>query len=65
MMRRFLRLCIAQFKACRKGDPEAKAVTVDQSPVASPANASEITGLPQDNFELHEISKEDFERLRS
>ena len=33
------------YKACKKGDPEAKAVTVDQSPVAALANASEITGL--------------------
>ena len=52
------------YKACKKGDPEAKAVTADQSSVAALANASEITGLPRDNFELHEISKEEFERLR-
>jgi hypothetical protein len=39
-------------KACKKGDPEAKAVTVDQSPVATLAHASEITGLPRDNFEV-------------
>jgi hypothetical protein len=31
-------------------------VTVDQSPVAALANPSEITGLPRDNFEVHEIS---------
>jgi hypothetical protein len=53
------------YKACKKGDPEAKAVTVDQSPVAALANASEITGLPRDNFEVYEISKEEFERLRA
>lgn len=53
------------YKACRKGDREAKAVTVNQSPVAALANASEITGLPRDNFELYEISKDEFERLRS
>jgi hypothetical protein len=53
------------YKACRKGDREAKAVTVNQSPVAALANASEITGLPRDNFEVHEISKGEFEKLRS
>jgi hypothetical protein len=50
------------YKACRKGDPEAKAVTVDESPVATLAHASKITGLPRDNFEVHEISKEEFKR---
>ena len=53
------------FKTCKKGDPEAKAVTVDPTPVAALAKASEITGLPRDNFEVHEISKEEFDRLRS
>ena len=53
------------YKACKKGDSKAKAVTVDQSPVAALANASEITGLPRDNFEVHEISKEEFERLQA
>jgi len=43
------------FKSGRKGDPEAKAVTVDQSPVAVFATASEITGLPRDTFEINEI----------
>jgi len=52
------------YKACKKGDPEAKTVTVDQSPVAALADASEITGLPRDNFEIHEISKEELEKLR-
>jgi hypothetical protein len=52
------------YKACKKGDPEAKAVTVDQSPVAALADVSEITGLPRDNFEVHEISKEEFKKLR-
>jgi PHD/YefM family antitoxin component YafN of YafNO toxin-antitoxin module len=46
-------------------NPLGKAVTVDQSPVAVLANASEVTGLPRDNFEIHEISKEEFERLRA
>jgi hypothetical protein len=55
---------IEYYKACRKGDPEAKAVTVNQSAIAALANASEITGLPRDNFEVHEISKEGFEQLR-
>lgn len=53
------------YKACKKADPEAKAVTANQSPVAALANASEITGLPRDEFEIHEISKEEFERLRA
>jgi hypothetical protein len=53
------------YKVCKKGDPEARAVTLNQSPVAALANASEITGLPRDNFEVHEISKEEFERLRA
>jgi hypothetical protein len=53
------------YKTCKKGDPEAKALTVDQSPVAALADASEITGLSRDNFEVHEISKEEFERLRA
>ena len=53
------------YKICRKGDREAKAVTVNQSPVAALAYASEITGLPRDNFEVHEISKDEFEKLRS
>ncbi len=50
-------------KACRKGDREAKAVAVSYSPVAALAAASEITGLPRDNFEVHEISKAEFEAL--
>jgi hypothetical protein len=25
------------------------------------ADASEITGLPRDNFEIHEITREEFE----
>jgi hypothetical protein len=45
------------YKACQKGDSEAKAV-------AALAAASEITGLPRDNFEVHEISKAQFEILR-
>ena len=53
------------YKASKKGDSEAKAVTVDQSPMAALADASEITGLPRDNFEVHEISKEEFEKLRA
>ena len=53
------------YKACRKGDKEAKAVAVSYSPMGVLADASEITGLPRDNFEVHEISKEEFDRLRS
>jgi hypothetical protein len=51
------------FKACRRGDPEAKAIAVSYSPMAVLADASEITGLPRDNFEVQEISKEEFEKL--
>ena len=43
------------FKACRKGDSSAKAVTVGESAVRVLADASEITGLPRDNFEVNEI----------
>jgi hypothetical protein len=53
------------YKAWRKGDREAKALAVNQSPVAALAAASEITGLPRDNFEVHEISKAEFEGLHS
>jgi hypothetical protein len=42
------------FKACRKGDPEAKAVTVNESAVAAIADASDIPGLARDNFEVYE-----------
>jgi hypothetical protein len=52
-------------RPAKKGDPEAKAVAVDQGPVAALANASQITGLRRDDFEVHEISKEEFERLRA
>jgi hypothetical protein len=51
------------YKACRKGDSEAKAVAVNQSPVVVLVAASEVTGLPRDNFEVHEISKVEFEGL--
>jgi hypothetical protein len=53
------------YKACRKGDPAGKAVAVNESPVAVLAAAREITGLPRDNFEIHEISKAEFEALYS
>ena len=53
------------YNACRKGDREAKAVAVSYSPVGVLADASEITGLPRDHFEVHEISKAEFEGLRS
>jgi hypothetical protein len=48
------------FKACRKGDPEAKAVTVNQRAVRVLADAREITGLPRDNFAVYEITREEF-----
>ena len=53
------------YKACRKGDSEAKAIAVNQSPVAVLAAASDITGLPRNNFQVHEISKAEFEGLHS
>ena len=37
----------------RNGDPEAKAVAVGDSPMRVLADASETTGLPRDNFEIH------------
>jgi hypothetical protein len=37
---------------------------VNENPVAALAHASEITGLPRDNFEVYEIPKEEFEKLR-
>jgi hypothetical protein len=49
------------YKACWKGDKEAKAVAVSYSPMGVLADASEITGLPRDNFEVHQIAKEEFE----
>lgn len=52
------------YKACRKGDPEARAVAVSYSSAGVLADASEITGLPKDNFEVREISKAEFEEFR-
>jgi len=51
------------FKACRKGDANAKAVTVGESAVRVLADASEIIGLPRDNFEVWEITREEFCRV--
>jgi hypothetical protein len=53
------------FKACRKGDATAKAVTVRESAVRVLSDASKITGLPRDNFEVHEITREEFEEFRA
>jgi hypothetical protein len=36
-----------------------------RSPVAPLARASEIAGLPRDNFEIHETSKEEFEAWKA
>jgi hypothetical protein len=52
------------FKACRKGDATAKPVTVGESAVRVLADASEITGIPRDNFEVWEISKAEYEEFR-
>jgi hypothetical protein len=40
------------------------AVAMSYSPVRALADASEITGLPRDTFEVHEISRAEFEALR-
>ena len=40
------------FIACRKGDATAKAITVGESAVRVLADASDITGLPRDVFEM-------------
>jgi len=53
------------FKACRKDDPSGKAVTVNQSAVRALADASEITGLPRDNFEVRKITREEFEGFKA
>jgi hypothetical protein len=49
-------------KACRKGDSDA--VTVNESPARALAGASEITGLPRDNFEVYEIARHEYEEFR-
>jgi hypothetical protein len=56
---------LREVKACRKGDLDTKAVAVSQSAARALADASEITGLPRDNFEVHEISRAEFEGLCS
>ena len=53
------------YKACRKGDPMAKAVAVGYSAPGVIADASEISGLPRDNFEVWEITKREYEKFRS
>jgi hypothetical protein len=42
----------------------AKAVAIGDSAVRVLADASEITGPPRDNFEVHEITREEFKKLR-
>jgi hypothetical protein len=53
------------YKAWRKGDREAKAVAVSYSSAGVLADASEITGLPKDVFEVWEKTKEEYERFRA
>jgi hypothetical protein len=53
------------YKACRKGDRDAKAVVVGWSIPRVIADASEMTGLPRDEFDVFEISKAEFEAFRS
>ena len=52
------------YKACRKGDATAKAVAVSYSASGVIADASEITGLPRDNFEVRKITKAESEKLK-
>jgi hypothetical protein len=52
-------------KPAGKVTREAKAVAIGESPVRVLADASEITGLPRDNFEVWEIAKEEYEGFRS
>ena len=52
------------FKACRKGDATVKPVTVGDNAVRVLADASEMTGLPRDNFEVWEITREEYEGFR-
>ena len=53
------------FKACRKGDVTAKAVTGGGSAVRVLADASEVTGLPRDSFDVWEITREEFEGFQA
>ena len=39
-------------------------VAVSESAVGVLADAAEKTGLPRDEFELHEISRKEYERLK-
>jgi hypothetical protein len=52
------------YKACRKGDPKAKAVAVSYSSAGVLADASEITGLPKEQLRGARDSGEEFEELR-
>jgi hypothetical protein len=52
------------FKACLRTDREAKPVAVGWSASGVIADASEITGLPRDEFIIFEISKSEFEAFR-
>jgi hypothetical protein len=40
-------------------------VAVSQSAVGVLADAAEKTGLPRDEFEVHQISREEYERRRN
>jgi hypothetical protein len=42
----------------------AKAVTVGKSAIRVLADASEITGLPRDNFEVWEITRDEFKEFQ-
>lgn len=53
------------YKACRKGERDAKPVAIGWSIPRVIADASEITGLPRDEFEVFEISQAEFEAFRS
>jgi hypothetical protein len=53
------------YKACRKGDATAKAVAVSYSAAGVLADTSEISGLPKDNFEVYQITREEYEEFRA
>jgi hypothetical protein len=53
------------FKACLRTDREAKPIAVGWSASGVIADASEITGMPKDEFIVFEISKAEFEAFRS
>ena len=52
------------YLAHRKNDPAREPVAVEFSPVAVLTEAENKTGRPRAEFELRQISKEEYETLR-